>query len=164
MRSLEAALARRGKLAALREWFPDGPTSGVRWYPVASFLPQLAVAGALVASPAEVHRGMYEIGFGNALGFVDSLLGRTLIRLLSRDPVRVVQQAAAAQRQSTTFSQWHVELPAPRTARMLLRSEYVWIESYQHGSAVGTYDAIGCPAEVKVTLTTPYDGTIDVSW
>lgn len=164
VRSMEDALRRRGELAGFRAWFPDEPASVLRWYPVAWFLPRLAVAGALITSPAEVHRGMYEIGFGNADGFIGTLIGRTLFGLLSRDPARVIQQGAAAHRQCTTYGRWHLELPAPRTSRMVMRSEYIWIESYQHGSAVGTYDAIGCPAEVKVSLTGPYDGAIEVTW
>jgi uncharacterized protein (TIGR02265 family) len=164
VRSMEAELARHEKLEQFREWFPGERASVLRWYPVSSFLTQLAVAGALVASPAEVHRGMYEIGRGNARGFADSLMGRTLIRLLSPDPTRVIQQGAAARRQSATYGRWTVEVPAERTVRMVMQAEYVWIESYFRGSAVGTYQAIRCEANVSVTLSGPYDGVVQITW
>ena len=164
VRSMEDALERHGKLRAFREWFPGERASVLRWYSVPGFLQQLAVAGALVASPAELHRGMHEIAFGNATGFAQSLIGKTLIRILSPDPVLVIQQGAAAQRQCATYGRWTVELPRPRAVRMVMRSEYIWIESYQRGSAAGTYAAIGCDAEVSVTLSGPYDGSVEITW
>jgi uncharacterized protein (TIGR02265 family) len=164
MRSMEAALERHGKLAAFRSTFPGERASALRWYQVSEFLPRLAVAGALVASPAEVHEGMYEIGRGNAQGFADSLIGRTLIRILSPDPARVIQQGAAARRQSASYGRWSVEAPSPQMVRMVMRSEYIWIESYFRGSAVGTYDAIQCDARVTATLRSPYDGVVEITY
>jgi uncharacterized protein (TIGR02265 family) len=164
LRAMHDALAHYGKLGEFEGWFPRGRATALQWYPVSDFLCELAVAGTLVASPARIHDGMLEIGKWNARSFTDSLLGRTLIRLLSPDPTRVIQQGAAARRQSYTYGRWEVNLLAPRHAQMFMRSEYIWIESYFRGAARGTYEAIGVQTDVTATLDDPYNGVIDITW
>src|SRR5271154_5515905 len=78
----------------------------VLWHPATDFLVRLAVGGALLAGPERVHEGMFEIGRGNAVAFGESLLGRTLLRLLARDPKRLLRQGIAARRQSCNFGRW----------------------------------------------------------
>jgi uncharacterized protein (TIGR02265 family) len=163
-RGMEAALVRHGKLAAFHEVFPQPRPSILVWQPISEFLPRLALAGALIASPERVHEGMFEIGQGNATVFTDSAIGRVLIRLLNPDPTRVIEQGAAARRQSYTYGRWKVLHPEPRRAQMVMSSEYIWIESYFKGSAFGTYDAIGCRASVSARLDDPYNGVIDITW
>jgi uncharacterized protein (TIGR02265 family) len=124
----------------------------------------VAVCGALYASPSDVHAGMRRIGQVQPLRFSESLLGRSLIRLLSPDPVRVLQQGAAARRQTCNYGQWDYDFSQPRRATVRHRDEYGWLESQVLGSAEGTLQAIGVNATVELTLEDAYNGVVDIRW
>ncbi len=49
-----SVLRKANLLTDFLEYYPES-FSAVRWYPVADFLEQLAVAGALVAGPEKIH-------------------------------------------------------------------------------------------------------------
>ncbi|MEM9493016.1 MAG: hypothetical protein AAGC55_27955, partial [Myxococcota bacterium] len=103
VRILEKELERRGRVTEYRELFEQPRGWALAWCPMAEFLLRLACAGALVHSPEQVHRGMYEIMRCQAVEFSGSLLGRALIRLLAHDPVRISEQALAVQRQTRNY-------------------------------------------------------------
>jgi uncharacterized protein (TIGR02265 family) len=162
-RSIETVLGRAGKLDRYHALFPER-FSAVRWYPMHQFLTQLAVGGALLTEPARVHEGMFEIGRQNALSFAESLLGRTHLRLLSRDPKRLLQQGVAARRQSCSVGRWTLVFPEERTAVMTMTEEYLYIESYLLGAAQGTFDAVGIPVKSEVALEDRFNGRHMLSW
>ncbi len=114
--------------------FPESHAA-VLWYPASDFLVRLAVGGALLFGPERVHDGMFEIGRRNAVAFAGSLLGRTLLRLLSRDPTKLLQQAIAGRRQSYSYGRWELDLTQERTAIVTMVEEYLYIESYLLGAA-----------------------------
>ena len=162
-RSIETVLAREGKIERYRSIFPER-FSAVRWYPAHQFLTRLAVGGALLTEPARVHEGMFEIGRLNALAFAESLLGKTLLRLLSRDPRRLLQQGVAARRQSCTVGRWTLVFPEERSALMTMTEEYLYIESYLLGAAQGTFDAVGIPVKTEVVLEDRFNGRHILRW
>jgi len=162
-RSIETVLARAGKLERYRSLFPERFVA-VRWYPTGQFLTQLTVGGAILTEPARVHEGMYEIGRQNAIAFAESLLGKTMLRLLSRDPKKLLQQGVAARRQSSTFGRWSLAFPEERTAVMTMTEEYLYIESYMLGAAQGTFDAVGIPVKTEVVLEDRFNGRHILSW
>lgn len=163
-RSVLTVLQKAGKEAAYLELFGAERLSTVRFYPLSEYLLRLAAGGAILASPAEVHQGMFEVSRRNALMFAESLLGRTMLRVLSPDPARLMRQAVAAQRSSTNYSQWSLELPSPREAIMTFRDEYNWIESSLVGAAQGSFEMIDQPVEISVELTGPYEGRHVMTW
>jgi uncharacterized protein (TIGR02265 family) len=162
-RSIEVVLERAGKLERYRALFPER-FAAVRWYPTHQFLTRLAVGAALLTEPARVHEGMFEIGRQNALAFAESLLGRTLLRLLSRDPKKLLQQGVAARRQSCSVGRWALAFPDERTAVMTMTEEYIYIESYMLGAAQGTFDAVGIPVKTQVVLEDRFNGRHVLRW
>ncbi len=162
-RNIESVLERAHQLERYRSMFP-GRFTAVLWYPLADFMTRLAVGGALLTSPGRVHEGMFEIGRRNAVGFAESLVGRALLRLLSRDPKKLLQQGAAARRQSFTYGSWELSFPEERTAVMSMVEEYVWIESYLLGAAQGTFDAVSVPVRTEVVLETRFSGRHILRW
>lgn len=136
----------------------------VRWYPAREFLPRLVVAGALLTEPARVHEGMFEIGRLNAVAFSESLLGRTLLRLLSHDPKKLLAQGVAARRQSLSVGHWTLTFPEERQAVMAMEEEYLYIESYLLGAAQGTFDAIGVRVRTQVVLEDRFTGRHILDW
>lgn len=146
-----------------REIYPE-TYSAVKWYSVGEFLERLAVAGALLEGPERVHEGMRLIGRQNASAFAESLLGRTLIRLLAKDPERILKQASAGRRQSCRYGRWEIEFPAPGRATMHLHEEYLWIESYVLGAAEGTIGVTSREARVRVELDSPFQGRHYFEW
>lgn len=162
-RSIESVLAREGKADFYRSLFPE-KFSAVRWHPAGDFLTRLAVGGALLTSPERVHEGMYEIGRRNAVAFAESLIGRTLLRLLSRDPKKLLQQADSGRRQSTNFARWEISFPDERTAIVDMAEEYQWIESNALGAAVGTFEAVGLKVQAEARMTSRFAGQHILRW
>jgi len=162
-RSIERALAvagRRDRFAAL---FPER-FAAVLWHPAAEFLQRLVVGAALLAGPERVHEGMFEIGRGNALAFAESLVGRMVLRILDRDPKRLLRQAIAGRRQSYSFGSWELEQLGEREAVVTMSEEYLYIESYLKGAAQGTFDAVGVPVRIEVVLHDRFNGKHLLRW
>ena len=113
--AVSGVLERAGKLGECQRLMPE-TYSPLRMYPAGELLEHVAVAGALLRSPQDVHAGMHEVGRDNALYFACSLLGRTMLRLLDEDPYRVLQQGVAGRRQSATYVRWRLERTGGRRA------------------------------------------------
>jgi uncharacterized protein (TIGR02265 family) len=161
-RSIERVLATAGKRDQYDELFPQRFAT-VLWHPLAEFLVRLGVGAALLAGAEEVERGMFEIGRANAVAFAESLLGRTLLRLLDRDPKRVLRQGIAGRRQSCNFGRWELEL-GERQAIVTMAEDYTYIESYLLGAARGTFDAIGLPVHAEAILRDRFNGQHILRW
>lgn len=162
-RSIDSALQEAGKLSRYREIFPDNLAT-LSWHPMGEFLIRLSVAGALLAGPENVHDGMLEIGRRNALEFARSLLGRMIVRLLSRDPRKLLLQGVAARRQTCSYGNWQVSFPNERTAVVNMVEEYLYMESYVMGAALGTFDAVGLSVDAQTILEDRFHGRHVLSW
>jgi uncharacterized protein (TIGR02265 family) len=162
-RPIYAQLAKRGLLDVYRTYFPE-KVSAVPYYPLTEYLVRLAVAGALVASPPRLHEGMFDISKGNAHEFVDSLLGRALLRLLARDPVRLTEQGLAGRRQMTAYGRWSIVRRGEHKIEMVYEDEYIWIDSAVAGSAVGTFEACGLSPKIATVLIDRFNGSTIIEW
>lgn len=162
-RNIENVLEQANLLPRYRALYPTRHNM-ILWYPTAEFLPRLAVAGALLRGPEHVHDGMELIGRRNALTFAESLLGRTMLRLLSRDPKKLLRQGIAGHRQGVSHGVWTLEIKDDRCAVMHMRDELVYIESHYAGAARGTFEAIGMTAEVEVELDDRFNGRHILRW
>jgi uncharacterized protein (TIGR02265 family) len=160
---IDRAVAKAGAFDRFQAYFPERPSS-IPWYPTSEFLVRCAVGGALIAGRERVHEGMLEIGRGNAVTFAESLLGRVLIRILDRDPKRLLKQGIAGRRQGYSHGHWELAFPSDREAVVTMTEEYAYIESYMLGAAQGTFDAIGLPVEAKVVLTDRFNGKHVLRW
>jgi uncharacterized protein (TIGR02265 family) len=163
-KNVEAQVEKKGRLGAYKEYFPTDRFSSLTFYPVSEFLVRLACAGAIVASPARVHDGMFLITKGNAEAFVQSLLGRLMLRMLARDPVRLIEQGAAARRQSVSYGHWETRRLGDRAVEVVYTDEYWWIESAIAGAAQGTFEASGVTAEVETKMIDRFNGSTIVRW
>jgi uncharacterized protein (TIGR02265 family) len=161
--AINTVLSRAGKLEEYQRVMP-GSHSALRWYPAGELLQRVAVAGAILRSPEEVHAGMHAIGHDNAIAFSESLLGRSLIRLLSRDPYRLLEQGVSGRRQTATYGRWSLEQTGERSAVMHFEQEYCWLESYIVGAGQGTFESVGVEASFEVQLDDPYNGRHIIHW
>ncbi len=159
-RIIDKALSERGLIDEYDALLPDRRFRALPMYPVSEFLVHSAVAGALIAGPSRLHEGMFQMAHDNAKEFAESLFGRTLIRLLARDPKRLTQQAVASSRQTTNYGRRVAVFPDDGTVEVHYRDEYVWIESYMAGAAAGTYESLGYRVSVETDLTSPFDGVL----
>jgi uncharacterized protein (TIGR02265 family) len=162
-RSIERALAAAGRRDRFAALFPER-FAAVLWHPAAEFLQRLVVGGALLAGPERVHEGMFQIGRGNAIAFAESLIGRMLLRILDRDPRRLLRQAIAGRRQSFSFGKWELEQRGDREAVVTMSDEYLYIESYLMGAAQGTFDAVEVPVRIEVVLDDRFNGKHLLRW
>ena len=162
--SIVAVLRQLGRTSAFETYFPGERRSSLTFYPVRDYLLRLAVAGAVVASPARLHDGILEITRKNAAAFTTSLIGRVLLRILDRDPVRLTEQGLAARRQSTTYGEWELVRRADREIEMIYRGEYMWIESAISGAAIGTFEGCQIKPRLETILRDKYNGSTLVRW
>ncbi len=163
-KSVHEALERAGKIEKYRQYFPNDRHSAIPYYPLADYMLRVAVAGALYASPERIHEGMFDIARGNATAFTSSLLGRAMLRLLARDPVRVSEQGLAARRQSWAYGHWELIRHTPRYIEMVYRDEYQWIESLVAGAAQGTFEACGLSPKLETRLLDRFNGSTHIRW
>jgi len=162
-RSIETVLERANLGRRYHDLFPEHFAASM-WHPSAEFLVRLAVGASLLTSAEHVHEGMFEIGRRNAVAFAESLLGRVMLRLLSRDPHKLLKQAVAGRRQSASFGTWEVTFPTNRSAVISMQQEYMYIESYLLGAAKGTFDAIALPVKTEVVLQDRFTGQHILHW
>jgi len=87
-----------------------------------------------------------------------------MLRLLSRDPRKLLQQGVAARRQSYNYGQWELSFPSDRSAVMSMTEEYAYIESYLLGAAKGTFDAISLSLQAEVVLEDRFRGRHVLAW
>jgi uncharacterized protein (TIGR02265 family) len=163
VRSIEDVLARAGCAEPYRAMFPERH-SALGWYPIRDFLEKLTIAAGILRGPERVHEGMLEIGKNNAHAFSDGVLGRVMLRLLSREPRKLLKQAIAGRRQSAKPARWELSFPDERTAVMAMTEEYSYIESYYLGAAQGTFEAVGIPVQIACVLDDPYTGRHIIRW
>ncbi len=163
-RNLETQVERTGRLDAYRLYFPNDHHALLPYYPLTDYLVRLACAGAIVESPARLHAGMFAIARSYSTTFAESLLGRTLIRLLSRDPVRLSEQGIAAKRQTHNYGHWEIVRHEANVIEMRYEDEFQWIESVMAGAAQGTFDACGITARLETSMRSPYSGSTFVRW
>lgn len=163
VRTYENALDRKGRLRSYLDVF-GGRAPSLGWLALDEVVARLAVAGALYTSPAELQLGIRSIAREQPVLFAESLLGKTMFRLLSSDPVRVLQQGAAARRQTCNYGRWEHDFSHPNRAIVHHYEEYAWLESQTLGGAEGTFRAIGVEATFRLELRGPYEGVIDITW
>jgi uncharacterized protein (TIGR02265 family) len=164
LRSLESILQRGDRAGLYREYFGGERWSPIRMYPLRDYMIRLAVAGASLRSLQSVHEGMHDVWRTNATTFASSLLGRTMLRLLSHDPVRLTEQGLAARRQTFEYGHWEIVRHGPRSIEMVYREEYIWIESAIAGGAVGAFEACGIEATLQTKLLNRFDGSTTITW
>jgi uncharacterized protein (TIGR02265 family) len=164
IKNVEKQVERLGVMTAYRGYFPDDRYGTLPHYPLGDFLIRLACAGALVASPERVHDGMFMITRGNAESFMETILGRVMLRVLSRDPVRLLEQGMAARRQSFTYGHWELRRHSEREVEVVHQNEYWWIESGVAGAAAGTFEACNIVAQTETKLIDRFNGSTFCRW
>lgn len=64
-KNIVTVLEQKGVFEKYAELYPES-YSAIRWYPLSDYMERLAVAGALLRGPEQVHQGMRDIGHHNA--------------------------------------------------------------------------------------------------
>lgn len=163
-RSALEELTRRGLRSAFETVIHETERSAFMLYPATDYIVWIAWAGSLVTSPRSVHEGMRELSRGNAVYFGQSLLGRSLIRLLSRDPVQVLHQAMKSKSVVSNYGRWYIASESRNHVVVRHEEEYTWIESALLGAALGALESCGVRPSVEVKLKDPYNGDLIFRW
>lgn len=164
LKSLDPVLQRVGRASLYRQYFEGERWSPIRMYPLRDYMIRLAVAGAALHSPERVHTGMRDVWRTNATTFASSLLGRTMLRFLAHDPVRLTEQGLAARRQTFQYGSWSIVHHGPRSIEMVYREEYIWIESAIAGGAIGAFESCGIQTQLETKLINRFDGSTLITW
>jgi len=95
---------------------------------------------------------------------MDTLLGRVMLRVLSRDPLKLFEQGTAARRQTFTYGRWELKRLGERKVEIVHHDEYCWIESAIAGSWQGTFEACNVTGKVETKLVDRFNGSTFLSW
>jgi uncharacterized protein (TIGR02265 family) len=163
-RSFLGVLRQTNRLSDYERFFPNESFSSLGYHPLGDYLIRLAVAGAVMTSKETLHDGILQLTQQNALAFTSSILGKVLLRILARDPVRLTEQGLSARRQSTTYGEWELIRREPRCLEMVYRAEYMWIESAIAGAAIGTFEACRLRPSLQTILKDKYNGSTLIRW
>jgi len=163
-KSFESLLKKRSKLELYQRYAPPASWGSIRPYPLRDYLVRLALAGAALETPERLHEGMFEAWRAHAVTFAKSLLGRTVLRLLSNDPVRATEQGLAARRQTFLYGHWSMNRHGPSKIEVVYEEEYVWIESAVAGGAMGAFEAHGVEVKLETRLKDRFNGSTFISW
>jgi uncharacterized protein (TIGR02265 family) len=163
-RSFLGILRQTPAFGTYERYFANESWSSLTFYSLSDYLLRLALAGSLVTSKESLHEGVALITQRNAAAFESSVLGRVLLRLLARDPVRLTEQAVSARRQSTTYGEWELVKREPRCVEMIYRGEYMWIESAIAGAAIGSFEACSLKPQLETKLKDKYNGSTTIRW
>jgi uncharacterized protein (TIGR02265 family) len=164
IQAVEKQVTLAGKLEEYRAYFANDHYSFMSFYPAQDFLTRLACGGAIVASPERVHEGMSQIMKGNANAFMENVLGRILLRVLSRDPVKLFEQGMAARRQTFSYGSWRLRRLGERSLEIVHEEEYCWIESAIAGSCKGTFEVCKIAGKVETRLSDRFNGSSLLTW
>lgn len=163
-RPLKPALEHAGRWHEFERIVPPRKRSSFGEFPLGEYLIELALAGALTLTPERLEQGMYEISRNNAKTFASTLMGRALLRLLSKDPVRLTEQAVAARRQLANYGDWRLVRHGPRHVEMVYTDEYTWLGSAIAGAAIGAFQACEVEARLETQLVDRYNGSTIIRW
>jgi uncharacterized protein (TIGR02265 family) len=165
--SIEDEMMRAGQFAefaALLE-LPDGHrTKTLQWYPIREYMRWICAAAYLLKGASSFDQGLFDLGYAYSNAFMNTILGRSMLRVLSRDPVRLMQQGVSGRKHSATYGKWTCHQYGEREMGMRYEGEYVWIESVVAGAAKGSLDACGVKAEIVTHLTGRFAGETKVRW
>lgn len=164
LQAIERALLSRGRLGPYRDFFRDRSWSPIQMAPLSDYLVRLAVAGAILRSPERLAEGMRDIGRVSATCLGSSALGRSFLRLPSRDPVRLLEQTLAARRQTFQYGQWEMVHNRRRSLELIYREEYVWIESAVAGGVVGALESGKLEVNSETRQVGWFEGSTRVTW
>ncbi|MGZ3420440.1 MAG: TIGR02265 family protein [Polyangiales bacterium] len=135
-----------------------------KMYPVADYLRRLVCAGALVASPENVHDGMRELHRSSVRYFARSVLGRAIVSLVRPTPLQFLKQVERSRSLMATFGEQRVTALGERSIRVHHVDDPVYIESAQVGGLLSTLEVCGFEAHVQVDMRSPFDGILTVEW
>jgi uncharacterized protein (TIGR02265 family) len=136
----------------------------LQWYPVSEYLRWLAAAAYLIRGKANFQQGLFDLGYADATAFVNTILGRAVLRVLSHDPARVALQGVSARKHSVTYGKWTCQRHGEREMSMVYEREYLWIESAIAGAAKGTFDACDVKIEITTSVSGKFAGETRVKW
>jgi len=153
----------RGAEAAYRASGCVKPRTLYKLYAVGEFLEELLV-GSAITRPDDAAEGMREIWRHNIDAFTNSLLGRSVARLVRPSPTTALRWVERSRHLSCNYGDWWVEAITPQYSVMHLHEEYIWIESAHLGGAEGMLDAIGVKASVEAELLSDFDGRLHIRW
>jgi len=152
-----------GAEAAYRAAGCGKPRTVYRLYAMGEYLEELLVGGA-IAQPQNPAEGIREIWRHNIDAFKESLIGRSVARLVRPSPTTALRWVERSRHVSCNYGNWWVEVVAPEYAVMYLNNEYIWIDSAHRGGAEAMLDACGVQGSVEAELLSDFDGKLHIRW
>jgi uncharacterized protein (TIGR02265 family) len=153
----------RGAEAAYRAAGCGKPRTLYKLYAVGEFLEELLIGGA-ITRPDDAAAGMREIWRHNIDAFYQSLIGRSVKRLVRPSPATALRWVERSRHLSCNYGSWWVEAVTPEYSVMHLNNEYIWIDSAHLGGAEAMLDACGVNGSVNAELLSDFDGRLHIRW
>ncbi len=132
-------------------------------YSLREYMEELAVAGAIV-NPKDPAEGMRVVWRASTSMYLTTPFGRSLVRLLSPNPLRCMSWLVDHHDHFCNYGQWSLVQHADRYVTMEMKDEYVWIDSAQRGGAEGLLLALNMKGTVEPELDSRYKGRLHIRW
>jgi len=132
-------------------------------YSLREYLEELAVAAAIV-DPMSPGDGIRQIWRRATSSYVATPFGRSLIRLIGRNPLRYLGWLAEHRDHFCNYGEWRLVPRSEGYAVMEMKDEFIWIEHAHCGGAEGLLETCGVKGTVESELVSPYHGRMHVRW
>jgi hypothetical protein len=138
------------------------PPPSYTMMPVRSYVERVAEA-ALLCSPS-LTTGLAHL-HGRAMGMLFAQPGADLF-LTARDrhPGRLLERLEASRTLIASYGDWRVTLDGPRTASIVVRDEYVWLDLLWTPLLASIFPACGLEGEIECELDGPFSGRLRARW
>jgi uncharacterized protein (TIGR02265 family) len=134
-------------------------------YPVSGFLRMalaaLPLAGPQLGGDEEVLRWM---GARSALSFLDTVAGRTALKLVGNDVKRLGNQLAISYRASVSYGERQVVWTGERSGRLIFKRDFL-PPAYHEGIVITVVERLGMRnVMMRGRITGPLDSEYELSW
>src|SRR5690606_12558657 len=96
--------------------------------------------------------------------FEESLIGRVVFGVLGRDLDQVMRVGPRSFELSLTRGRATAERVGEGHYRYHFREIYGFLDAYYVGVIEGVFRSHGAPCEVRLSLSSPIDGVMDIRW
>jgi len=146
-----------------------GPHAHARYlpfkdYPLRSHMDLTSRAVKLLYPDRTLRQGMRQLGWLAYSAFVQSMVGRIVLGVLGSDLEQIFAAAPKSIELSMTRGRATAERVGERHFRYDFRDIYGYLDSYYVGVVEGPIRHHGFRPDVRLALTSPSDGIMDIRW
>jgi uncharacterized protein (TIGR02265 family) len=133
-------------------------------YPLADQVKLIAEVAVAIYPELGLREGMRRVGHDVYPAFASTLVGRVLFAAVGKDVFSMLQAGTKAYSMSASVGTVEILDSAERSALLLFRDIYNFIDSYQVGILEGAFSVLGLTPIIRMKLDGLTSGLFEVTW